>query len=522
MTSVATPYGSLITSIHSKNVQGSIVQALNAHRGVLTAGLARRALGTTEVEITAGAAAGATITLVAKADYIPGDWFRLTHADHGQIGFWFKGVPVAAVGALEVPAKANITNADWVIFTSPTGVVTVVWFDTTAIEVVPAAVTALVAAGATGSAALEAAIDGATTAAQVMAIVETALNTAAIGVTSNDAAADGTTILTVTAAGAAGNDWDVTVVGAHADWDSTNPTGGTDDIEPTQNMLNESDYMVPVDITGATDAESVEALVITAINGAENYLIATLGNPTIDLNLPTAANGGTGVVAMLTGVISNQKVWTVAEFVTSGSFAVVQASTLDVKVNNVSISGGPFLYTTDDPGTVVVAIAAINAQKASHNYHAYEGTNSSHLGLRQRHGGAITGVLAVSVTATAAVEGGGAVSDFSGDTNTLTEIVNEAAANLPTGSWEITADLTKLDDYQTALITMGTFTCDVAIVIQRGQRAAAAAGKTKALNVAFSLPCVGLGKLDDQGRLISLGVWTVAANAVLGYELPHI
>jgi len=69
-------------------------------------------------------------------------------------------------------------------------------------------------------------IDAGTTAASVMALFETAFNGAAIGITSDDTAADGTTILTVDTAGADGNNWIITVFGAHVDFNSANPSGG--------------------------------------------------------------------------------------------------------------------------------------------------------------------------------------------------------------------------------------------------------------------------------------------------------
>jgi hypothetical protein len=526
MTNIATPYGELLTSIHPKTT--GIAQAFNAHRGFLTAGLVRRALGTSEIEITAGATAGATITLPTKANFTPGDWFKLSHTVNGSVAYWFTGVAEFAAGAMSVPAKANITNADYVYFTDPDGVITGIWFDTTGAETEPPALTAIVAAGEAGSQTLEAAIDAATTAASVMAIIETALNAAAIGITSNDAAADGTTVLTVAAAGVEGNDWDFTEAGSHAGFTVTDPTGGVDDLaEPSALMVDNSDYQIEVDLTTATSAEDVEALIIAAINTTQNQLIASTGDITISLNLPTAESGGTGVVKMLTGIISQRAVWTVSETVVSGTFALVQASTLDIKVNSVTISGGPFLYTTDDPGSVVVGIAAVNAAKAEHNYEAYQGTDSSHIGLSQRRGGLITGVLSVTVTGSAAVEGGGAVTDFSGDTDTLTEVVNGAAANLPTGTWEILANPALLEDYGTSLITHGYFACDVDIVIQRGRRRSstgtAIAGKTFATaNGEFNLPCIGLGKQDETGKLVSLGVWTVAGSGVLKYHFLHV
>ena len=135
----------------------------------------------------------------------------------------------SAAGAMTVPAKASIVSAtDWIIITSPAGVVTVIWFDVSGSDTVPAAVTALVAGGATGSAALEVDVSGATTAADVMALIESVLNAAAIGITSNDAAADGSTVLTVTATGTAGNSWTVVENGAHAGFTATSPANGTD------------------------------------------------------------------------------------------------------------------------------------------------------------------------------------------------------------------------------------------------------------------------------------------------------
>ena len=137
---------------------------------------------------------------------------------------------VAAAGAATVPAKADITNADYITITDRDRVITIIWFDTTGAETVPAAVTAALLFGAPGSAGVEVDISGATTAADVMALIETTLNTAAIGITSDDSAADGSTILTVDATGTDGNKWTITESGAHAGFTATSPSGGIDGI----------------------------------------------------------------------------------------------------------------------------------------------------------------------------------------------------------------------------------------------------------------------------------------------------
>jgi hypothetical protein len=580
--------GKLLAEVLPQAGQGNIVQAVQAYRGWLSAGLARRALGTAEVEVTAGATAGATITLPAKSAFIPGDWFGLNHSVNGNLAFWFKGVALTASGAASVPAVADLESAgDALLFTAPDGtshafifvagsaelglttrINNIGGYDDIATSIVVDDASGLsindiiqvagtpefikitnivgntltVTRGEYGTTPasmsdnagvyiIPAAVYGAdtltfvtmtveVTAADVMATFELAFNAAAIGVTSDDSAADGTTILTVDTAGADGNDWVFAEYGVNAGFTVTSPTGGVDDLTAApQAAIEASDYQIAVDLTGDSTAEDVEATIIAAINTAENSLIASEQDTSIDLNLPTAESGGTGVVKMLTGIIDQEAVWTLTESVTSGTFAIVQASTLDVKVNDVSISGGPQLYTTDDPGTVVVLIAAINAEKANHNYHAYEGTNSSHLALRQRRGGAITGVLSVTVTGSAQVEGGGAVTDFSGDTDTLTEIVSGAAANLPTGTWEILADYSLLDDNPDAVIMHGVFDCDVDIEAFRGRRVAATGRTFATADGEFDLPCAGLGKTGPDGYLISLGVWTVAGNGVLEYTL---
>lgn len=137
---------------------------------------------------------------------------------------------VNATGAMAVPVKADITNADWFGITDPDGVRTAIWFDVSGSDTVPAAVTTWLLSGATGSAALEVDISGDTTAADVMASIETVLNGAAIGITSDDSAADGSTVLTVDVAGTEGNEWTVEENGASADFTVTSPSGGVDGI----------------------------------------------------------------------------------------------------------------------------------------------------------------------------------------------------------------------------------------------------------------------------------------------------
>lgn len=632
MVNVATKYGTLLTSIHPKG-SGDISQAFNAHRGFLTSGLARRALGTTEIEITAGATPGATITLPTQAEFAAGDWFSLSHTVNGSVGYYFTGIArnatatLAAVqlsditpaddyfaietpagathgfwfagGRIQCVALASMANSDYILFTLADGSTVAFWFDVDGLGTEPAGSIA-------ADFSYEVAIDAATDAASVAAILEPLMETNCAGLTfavgaagliavvsddpgsgavvaefvanagftvalsdtvpagaaalDNQVAVDistGTTAthmadaieaavdtaftglatsanvaadltITITAAGAGGNDYVLTENMTHAGFTVVDFAGGITDLTaPPAAAVDATDYQLAINISTATTAEDVEALVIAAINNTDNLLIVAEQDTSIDLNLPTAASGGSGVVAMLTGIIDQRYVWTLAEAVVDATFAIVQASTLDFKVNGVTISGGPFVYTTDDPGSVVVAIAAINAAKTEHNYEAYEGTNSSHVGLSQRRGGAITGLPTVTVTGSAAVEGGGAITDFSGDTDTLTAITNGAAAGIPTGTWEVLADLSVLTDYPDALLTHGYFEGDVDIIIQRGRRRTAAgvavAGKTFATaDGEFDLPCIGLGQEDETEQLISLGVWTVAGDCVMLYHFLHV
>lgn len=137
----------------------------------------------------------------------------------------------AAVGALTVPAKANITNADYITITDRDNVITIIWFDTTGAETIPAAATAALLLGAPGSAGLETDISaGVTTAGQVAAAVHASINGAALGITSDDSAGDGSIVLTVDDTGTDGNKWTVTEDGAHAGFTATSPTGGVDGV----------------------------------------------------------------------------------------------------------------------------------------------------------------------------------------------------------------------------------------------------------------------------------------------------
>lgn len=166
---------------------------------------------------------GATVTEAADPDAIftkdttgYGGELQPSTADTFTIAVADGGADTAASMTLTVVAKANITNADYFYFTDPAGVITGIWFDVSGSDSEPAALTTIVAGGESGSAALEVDISGDTTAAQVMASIETVLNGASVGITSDDSAADGTSAIAVDAEGHAANGWTVTEVVADA------------------------------------------------------------------------------------------------------------------------------------------------------------------------------------------------------------------------------------------------------------------------------------------------------------------
>jgi hypothetical protein len=372
--------------------------AVDAPRAWVNAGLARRPIVNQEFEVTAGAAAGATLATDAGNTLVPGDFFDLTHAGHAKaFRFFFTGVGVKATSAFAAPAQTNVTAAsDWIIITDPDGVVTVLWFDKSGSDTVPAAVTALVAAGESGSAAVEVAIDSATTDADVVAAIESALNTAAIGITSDDGAADGTAVWTVDARGAGGNDWTISHTGAHGDWVTNNPTGGVADVDPLTAVNQSTHYGIPVVVAAADsdDADAVAVDIAAAINGAQDWIRANYGDTSFVSGMPTAADG-TAIVTMATFVNEVNDVnaaWTWVEAIADSTFVAVQGSSVDVFIGEVSVTNGPVQYTTDDPGTVAVLIVAANANAISHSVYAAQGTNSSHIRLTQRRSGAL-GVL---------------------------------------------------------------------------------------------------------------------------------
>lgn len=169
-----------------------------------------------------------------------------------------------ASSSMAVPAKADITNADWYGFIAPDGVRTAIWFDTTGAETVPAAVTAWLLFGATGSAALEVDISAAVTAADVMAAIELVFNAASIGVTSDDSAADGTSVLTVDTAGTEGNEWVFSESVANAGGIIVSPSGGVDGIATA--LQGRSINVLPAGFK-ETDRKSV---IVTSYDSATN------------------------------------------------------------------------------------------------------------------------------------------------------------------------------------------------------------------------------------------------------------
>jgi hypothetical protein len=213
-------------------------------------------------------------------------------------------------------------------------------------------------------------------------------------------------------------------------------------------------------------------------------------------------------------------------------------STLDFLVGIddelVSLTGGPVDYDTDDPTSVAAVIAAINANAANHNVWAAQGTNSSHVGLIQRRGGAFTSALQVVVTGTAAVEGGGAVADFSGDTDTWTEVVSGAAANIPTagGPFELGFDITKVDKADLRIIAPDTprvldlqFVSDQAVEYWSGRFKPTTAsalfdapgtGRTLSASIENTIPCV------DANLVNIIGIVYVASDAVIEYWFRYI
>lgn len=102
-----------------------------------------------------------------------------------------------------------------------------------------------------------------TTAAEVMARLETAINGAAIGITSDDAAADGTTVLTVDTAGAAGNNWTLTEFGNDAGFTVTDPTNGED---AGTFLTAVGGVPIMAAVTWTTNADTTAGLIATAIN----------------------------------------------------------------------------------------------------------------------------------------------------------------------------------------------------------------------------------------------------------------
>jgi hypothetical protein len=208
-------------------------------------------------------------------------------------------------------------------------------------------------------------------------------------------------------------------------------------------------------------------------------------------------------------------------------------STLDFIIGiggeSVSLTGGPVAYDTDDPTTVAALIVAINANSANHNVWAAQGSNSSHVGLIQRRGGAFTSALSVTVTGTAEVEGGGAVTDFSGDTNTWTEVVSGAAANVPTagGPFEIAFDITKVDKADLRIdapdeprVLDLQFVSDQAVEYWNGRfkptttttaMDTPGTGRTLSASIENTIPCV------DATTTNVIGIVNVGSNAVWEY-----
>jgi hypothetical protein len=143
------------------------------------------------------------------------------------------GTFFGGVGAMRVVQKSLLTNADYYYFIDGNGVITAVWFDITGADSVPAAVTALVATGAVGSAAVEVDISAITTNAAVMNAIATAMNNADVGLTFGNSnsylnlAGAGTIAVESTTGGASGG-WSFFEVVSDPDAFVVQPTGGID------------------------------------------------------------------------------------------------------------------------------------------------------------------------------------------------------------------------------------------------------------------------------------------------------
>ena len=137
-----------------------------------------------------------------------------------------------ASGTVVFATKANMTNADWWGIISRDGIRYAVWFDFNGSDVIPAAATAWLAAGATGSDDIEVDIQSASTAEEVAAATETAVEAAISSVemekTFNSVViADGGRHV-VLPAGTDGNYWTLVENVTHATFVVTQPTGGLD------------------------------------------------------------------------------------------------------------------------------------------------------------------------------------------------------------------------------------------------------------------------------------------------------
>lgn len=119
-----------------------------------------------------------------------------------------------AYGTITTPAKALIADQDYFALTDPAGIVTSFWFQTDGGDTENAASIALVAGGQPGSSSIEVDIQGATTATDVAVILETEINTAAIGITATNIAE--LVVLDVDTAGTAGSAWTLIEVVADA------------------------------------------------------------------------------------------------------------------------------------------------------------------------------------------------------------------------------------------------------------------------------------------------------------------
>ena len=170
--------------------------------------------------INLGVRATGTLTFTASGLPVEDDELEISDGVT-TVTFEFNDTEVAATGWLQAVAKANYAaSTDYFTITDAGGIVHAFWFDTTGSDTIPAGAVAADFAYAMD-------INAATDAASVGVIIETAINTAAIGVTADDTAGAGRVDIDIDLAGDEGNTWVLAEVVADAGFTVTTFAGGT-------------------------------------------------------------------------------------------------------------------------------------------------------------------------------------------------------------------------------------------------------------------------------------------------------